>query len=422
MPSFLASSTDATELVTKLVIQIAIILIAAKLGGEICQRYIRIPAVLGELTAGVIIGPYLLGGVHFFGLPAIFPLSTEMGTIPVSSEIWSLAQIGSIVLLFFVGLETNLSLFMKYAGPAILVAIGGVLLPFFLGVVGTTLFGPVDSIFATEALFMGAILTATSVGITARVLSEMGALHSGEGVTILAAAVIDDILGILILTIVIGISAAGVISAGGVMWVGFKAIGFWIALTAGGLIIAPHLTKFMQGFKVPGAPIALFLALALIGAGLAESFGLALIIGAYSMGLALSKTDLAHKLIDPFSSIYNALVPIFFVVMGMLVDISAMKESIILGIVITILAIISKVVGSGVPSVFAGFSKKGALRIGVGMMPRGEVALIIAGVGLSTGVIGQDLFGVSIVMTVVTSVLAPIILVALFRNNSPTDS
>ena len=135
MPSYLASSTDATELVTKLVIQIAIILIAAKLGGEICQRYIRIPAVLGELTAGVIIGPYLLGGVHFFGLPAIFPLSTEMGTIPVSSEIWSLAQIGSIVLLFFVGLETNLSLFMKYAGPAILVAIGGVLLPFFLGVV-----------------------------------------------------------------------------------------------------------------------------------------------------------------------------------------------------------------------------------------------------------------------------------------------
>jgi len=238
----------------------------------------------------------------------------------------------------------------------------------------------------------------------------------------LVTAVIDDILGILILTIVIGISAAGVISAGGVMWVGFKAIGFWIALTAGGLIIAPHLTKFMQGFKVPGAPVALFLALALIGAGLAESFGLALIIGAYSMGLALSKTDLAHKLIDPFSSIYNALVPIFFVVMGMLVDISAMKESIILGIVITILAIISKVVGSGVPSVFAGFSKKGALRIGVGMMPRGEVALIIAGVGLSTGVIGQDLFGVSIVMTVVTSVLAPIILVALFRNNSPTDS
>ena len=250
----------------------------------------------------------------------------------------------------------------------------------------------------------------------------MGSLHSAEGVTILAAAVMDDILGILILTIVVGISTAGIISASGVMWVGFKAIGFWIALTAGGLIIAPYLTKFIDNLKVPGAPIALFLALALLGAGLAESFGLALIIGAYSMGLAMSKTDLAQRMIDPFSSIYNALVPIFFVVMGMLVDISAMKESIILGIVITILAIISKVVGSGIPSIFAGFNKKGALRIGVGMMPRGEVALIIAGIGLSTGVIGQDLFGVSIVMTVVTSVLAPIILVRLFRNNPTTDS
>lgn len=410
---------NITELITHLTIQVAVILVAAKLGGEICQRYFRVPSVLGELSAGVIIGPFAIGGWSIFGLDPLFPLAIHGGAnsgIPVSTEIYFLAQFASIVLLFVVGLETDLSLFMKYAGPALLVAAGGVIFPFFLGMVSTVIFGPAEGLFSPEALFMGAIMTATSVGITARVLTELKSLHTPEGVTILAAAVVDDVLGILILTIVVGVSTIGSISAGGVAWVGFKAIAFWLVLTGGGILLAPYIARVIGKLQVPGGGVVLFLALALFAAAMAEMFGLALIIGAYSVGLALSRTELAHRMMDPLTAIYHGLVPVFFVVMGMLVDISAMKGALILGVVITLLAIVSKVFGGGLPALATGFTMRGAWRIGFGMLPRGEVALIIAGIGLVRGVIGQDLFGVAILMTVVTTVIAPVVLVPLFRS------
>ena len=420
MPFLATSEGDITELVTRLIIQVAVILVAAKLGGEVCQRYLRVPAVLGELAAGVIIGPFALGGWGIFGLDPLFPPIPEFlagaSIVPISTEIYFLAQLASVVLLFVVGLETNLSLFVKYAGPALLVAMGGLFLPFFLGLIPTALLGFADGFFAPEALFMGAIMAATSVGITARVLTELGSLGTAEGVTILAAAVVDDVLAILVLTVVVGISMAGAISATGVAWVGFKAIAFWLVLTGGGILLAPFIARLIGGMRVPGAGVALFLALALIAAGLAEGFGLALIIGAYSMGLALSRTELARRLLEPLTAVYNALVPIFFVVMGMLVNLAAMKEAIVLGVVISLLAIVGKVFGAGLPALATGFNTRGAWRVGVGMLPRGEVALIIAGIGLARGIIGQDLFGVAILMTVVTTVMAPIILVPLFRS------
>jgi Kef-type K+ transport system membrane component KefB len=306
---------------------------------------------------------------------------------------------------------------MKYAGPASLIAIGGVLIPFACGVYGTIWFGFADSFSDPKALFMGAILTATSVGITARVLSDIKHLDSAEGVTILAAAVLDDVLGILVLTIVVGISESGEVSLSDVALVGGKAVGFWIALTGIGILLSKYISIFLDSFRVPGAAIALALSLALLAAGLAESFGLAMIIGAYSMGLSLSGTKIAHRLEEPMRAVYNAFVPIFFVVMGMLVDIPAMKGVLVFGAVITGLAVMSKIIGSGVPALMTGFTKWGSWRVGIGMLPRGEVALIIAGIGLSRGIVGADLFGVSIMMTVITTLIAPIILVPAFKNN-----
>jgi Kef-type K+ transport system membrane component KefB len=142
-----------------------------------------------------------------------------------------------------------------------------------------------------------------------------------------------------------------------------------------------------------------------------------MIIGAYSMGLSLSGTKIAHRLEEPMRAVYNAFVPIFFVVMGMLVDIPAMKGVLVFGAVITGLAVMSKIIGSGVPALMTGFTKWGSWRVGIGMLPRGEVALIIAGIGLSRGIVGADLFGVSIMMTVITTLIAPIILVPAFKNN-----
>ena len=171
----------------------------------------------------------------------------------------------------------------------------------------------------------------------------------------------------------------------------------------------------MNRFKVSGAGLVLTVALALFAAGLAEIFGLAFIIGAFSIGLALSTTKMGHTVEEQMIPVTNILVPVFFVVMGMLVDVSSMMNAIWFGLVISLLAILSKVFGSGIPALFTGFNLRGASRIGVGMMPRGEVALIIAGIGLTNGIIGQELFGVSIMMTVITTLLAPIVLIPLFK-------
>lgn len=417
MPSVLPAGGEITHIVTQLVIQLAIILIAAKLSGEFCMRVLRIPPVLGELAAGVIIGPHLLGGIPIFGWEA-FPVVADAGVIPVSTELWSIAQVASIVLLFFVGLELNLQVFLRYAGPATAVALGGVLLPFILGMVGTVAMGYADSFTDVQSLFVGAIMTATSVGITARVLSDLGALDSSEGVTVIAAAVVDDVLGIIVLTVVVGIHAAGGVSLGNVGIVAAKALGFWLALSVLGTLIAPYIARFISALRVRGAAVALFLGLAFLAAGLAETFGLAFIIGAFSMGLALSGTNLARELEEHLSAVYEALVPIFFVVMGTLVDVSSMVDTIVFGVVITLLAIVGKVAGGIIPALFTGFNMRGSSRIGIGMLPRGEVALIIAGIGLAEGVIAEDIFGVSILMTVVTTILAPMGLVLLYRNKA----
>ncbi len=415
--SVLPADGDITPIVTQLVIQLAIILIAAKLGGELCTRFLHIPPVLGELAAGVIIGPHLLGGMPIFGWEA-FPAIPDGGVIPVSPELWSIAQVASIVLLFFVGLELKLQAFLRYAGPATAVALGGVLLSFILGMVGTVVMGHAESFTDAQALFMGAIMTATSVGITARVLSDLGAMDSSEGVTVIAAAVVDDVLGIIVLTVVVGIHAAGGVSASNVGIVAAKALGFWLGLSVIGTLVAPYIARGISAMRVRGASVALFLGLAFLAAGLAETFGLAFIIGAFSMGLALSGTSLAKELEEPLSAVYEALVPVFFVVMGTLVDVSSMVDTIVFGVVITLLAIGGKVIGGMVPAFFTGFNLRGSSRVGVGILPRGEVALIIAGIGLAEGIIGEEVFGVSILMTVVTTILAPMGLVLLYRNKA----
>ena len=414
---------DFTELVAHLVFQLAVILVVAKIGGEICERYFKVPAVLGELVAGIVIGPFALGGISFFGLEPMFQELTgsgeSAGAIPVSLELFSVSQIAAVVLLFAAGLETDLKQFLRFAGPASLVAVGGVVLPFAFGLGATLLFKPAGlsgDALLYSALFMGAVMTATSVGITARVLSDQQKLDTPEGVTILAAAVLDDVLGILVLTVVIGVATEGEVSVSQVIWIGVKALGFWLALMGGGILASRYISRAISAFKVSGAALALALALAFLSAGLAESFGLAMIIGAYSIGLALSGTPLARRLEESIMSVYHALVPVFFVVMGMMVDVTAMGGVLFFGAVITTLAIISKVVGCGVPALVTGFNKIGSWRVGIGMLPRGEVALIIAGIGLSRGVVESDMFGVAIMMTIITTLLAPIILVPSFRS------
>ena len=411
---------NITEVVAHLVLQLAVILFAAKLGGELFERFLKQPGVLGELLAGVAIGPYALGGMELPIVGALFGHGAGAGSVvPVSTELWAVAQIGAVVLLFFAGLETDFNLFFRYSGPAFVTAMGGVILPFVLGVFATVVFGLATGPLDPVALFVGAILTATSVGITARVLGDIRKLDTPEGVTILAGAVIDDVLGIIVLAIVVSLGASGDVSLENLLVVGGKALGFWLGLMAVGILFSKWISRALSSFRSSGASLALALAIAFLAAALAEMFGLAMIIGAYTIGLALSNTEVAEDLREPMESVFHALVPIFFVVMGMLVNFGAMGPVLGFGLVVSVLAVISKVVGCGVPALAVGFNRWGATRIGIGMMPRGEVALIVAGVGLSRGVIEADIFGVSIMMTLVTTVLAPMLLVPVFKRGGP---
>ena len=417
-----ASGHSITHMMMHLILQLAVIIIVAKIGGYLFQRFLKMPSVLGELASGMLIGPYALGGQ--IDLPGLGVLFAENAGFAASAELYGIATLASIILLFLAGLETDLAAFLRYSVVGSFVGLGGLVFAFVLGD-GLAVLWPgngIDSFMDPAALFLGVISVATSVGITARILAEKRKMASPEGVTILAGAVFDDVLGIVTLAIVMGMAKVS-LDGGEVNWgeigiIAAKAIGFFVVVTSLGLIFARKITAAIKKFKSTEIIVAICFGLALLLAGLAEMAGLAMIIGAYIMGLALSRTDLANEIEHHLEGVYNILVPIFFCVMGMMVDFSVMKPVLLFGTAYSLLAIISKVVGCGLPAFLMKFNLRGSLRIGLGMLPRGEVALIIAGIGLAGGIIDQGIFGVSIMMTVITTMLAPPLLVKSFDGGS----
>ena len=446
-----------TEEMMFLVLQIGIIIFAAKVGGAIASM-MKLPSILGELAAGIVIGPWALGGIGFcpdmfnglfkdglFHGAALREMAAHGHTFDATSPaLYGIATLASIILLFLSGLETNLKMFLKYSFVGSMVGVGGVLVSFAFGDLCAVWLLPqffetfadlksmplAQAITQAAPLYMGIMSTATSVGITARILSEKKKMDSEEGTTIMAGAVIDDVLGLIVLAIGNGIIAANVgakaaaegAAAGGMDWgniglVALKAFGVWLGATAIGVLAARYIAKFLKRcFKSPVVIATIAFGLALVLAGFVEVMGLAMIIGAYVMGLALSRTDLKHPITEMLTPVYTFLVPVFFCAMGMMVDMSALcsKPVLIFGGIYTALAVLAKVLGCMIPSMCCGFNFLGGLRIGAGMVPRGEVALIIAGIGLSAGYLTQEIFGIGILMTLVTTVVAPPALVGLF--------
>lgn len=442
-----------------LVLQVGVILFAARMGGSIAAS-LKLPSILGELAAGIVIGPWALGGIGFgdgifsgglFHGSVLREMMSAEGRIidATSPQLYGIATLASVILLFLSGLETNLKMFFRYSFVGSMVGIGGVVVSFLLGDLCAVCFLPKffsvfgaggehclvgiplsEAMTKSAPLYMGIMSTATSVGITARILSEKKKMDSEEGVTIMAGAVIDDVLGLIVLAIGNGIIAANLAAAktggaGGMDWGGIglvavKSFGVWLGATLIGVIAARWISKALKkAFKDPVVIGTMAFGLALMLAGFFEFMGLAMIIGAYVMGLSLSRTDLKHSIQETLSPVYTFLVPVFFCVMGMMVDVTALcsKPVVYFGIIYTVLAIIAKIVGCMIPSMFCGFTTVGALRIGAGMVPRGEVALIIAGLGLSYGYLTQEIFGIGIMMTLVTTVVAPPALVGLFSVN-----
>lgn len=420
-----------SHLMTLLILQLSVLVVASQLFGRVFSRYLRLPKVLGELAAGMIVGPYCLGSIELNFLQGpLFPAVDS--ALPVSPELYGFATFASIILLFYSGLETDLKTFLRFSGTGSLVGIGGVIVSFLLGDLAAVLLLPgVDGFMNPTALFLGTLSTATSIGITARILSERNRMSTPEGVTIMAAAVLDDVIGIVLLAVVVGISrisaSGGDIHWGSISLIAAKAVGFWLVTTVLGILLAPRLSRRIKFFESNEMIATLSFGIALMLSGLSELAGLAMIIGAYVVGLSLSRTDISFEIRDRIQGLYDFIVPVFFAVMGMMVDFAALRPILGFGIVFALLAMAGKMLGCGLPALAAGFNMRGAIRIGAGMLPRGEVTLIVAGVGLASGAIGQDAFGVAVMTLLVASVVSPPFLVRSFEGGpgyrrSLTDS
>ncbi|MGD1815423.1 MAG: cation:proton antiporter [Pleomorphochaeta sp.] len=405
-----------------LMLQLGVIIIATKFVGYVFANYLKQPKVLGELCAGMIVGPYLLGSIPLGEFGPLFPLPLDT-TIPVSPALYGISTLGSIFLLFDSGLETDLPTFIKFSVKASVVGLGGVIVSFAFGAGATVLLlDNVHSFLDPAALFLGTVCTATSIGITARILGETKKIATPEGVTIMAAAVLDDVISIVLLSVVVGITSVQV-EGGSIHWgiiaaVAFKAILFWLACTVIGVIIAPKFTKGMKRLNSLPLISEIAFGVAMLLAGFSEMAGLAMIIGAYITGLALSQTDVAHGMSVRIKSVSEFFVPVFFAVMGMMVNFSALRSVLGFALLFSVIAFLGKLIGCGAPALLVGFNIKGAYRIGCGMLPRGEVTLIVAGIGLASGAISHDLFGVAVMTMLVASVTAPPMLVSAFKGGS----
>jgi Kef-type K+ transport system membrane component KefB len=396
---------------TNVVLFLAVIIIAGKLGGEIAERLGQ-PAVLGELVAGVALGNLAFTGFGFFDV------------IKTDASIDMLAQLGVLILLFEVGLESTIEQMLKVGLSAFLVASLGVAAPFALGwLVGAWLL-PHESMYAHA--FLGATLCATSVGITARVLKDLGRTQTSEARIILGAAVIDDVMGLVILAVVVGIiAAAGSSSGEGAAGVSFgavavivaKAFGFLVGALVVGVWLAPKLFRIASRFQSRGILLAVSLSFCFVLAWLSGVIGLAPIVGAFAAGLILEEFHFRdfigrgeHTLKELVQPISSFLVPIFFVVMGMRTDLSALAQPGVLALAaaLTLAAIAGKqICGLGV--VGKGIDRRS---VGIGMIPRGEVGLIFANAGSNLILNGQkvidpSVYSAIVIMVIVTTMITP---------------
>ena len=378
-----AADAGAADAVTPLLTALVAIFVATKVLGELAQRLGQ-PAVLGELLAGILLGGSALGIVD-----------------PANPVIAVLAQIGVIVLLFETGLHTELKSLLSVGSEATTVALAGVIIPFALGYASALAFG----LGHLPALVAGAALCATSVGISARVLSDLGCLESAEGRVVLGAAVLDDIVGLVILAVVADVVTGTSVDVLHVSRISAVAILFFAAAVFVGMRVAPPAFGVIERIKSAGALGVFGLAFAFALAVLAKVAGSALIIGAFAAGLALFVVPQKQEIQRSTTTIGHFFVPIFFASVGAAVDLRALANprSLGVGVALIVCGMIGKILAGYVPWWFRGRK----LLVGVAMMPRGEVGLIFAQMGLATGAIDHGLFGAIMLMVLATTLVTP---------------
>ena len=371
----------------EILLSLLVVFVAAQIGGEVAQR-LKLPAVVGEIAAGCLVGPYALGWVQ------------------LNEPLEVLAELGAVLLLFSVGLETRASDLRKVGRVATLVGVLGVVLPFVLG----GLWAWASGFETPKAMFVASAFVATSAGITARVLQDLGVLGRTESRIILGAAVIDDILAMLLLGVVTAVQGGERINVVGLVIVLVQAVGFVALVALVGTRVMQKSSTLLEAPINPLSPLTLSLALCLALAVAASYIGLAAIIGAFLAGMVVAESKQRHSLEKQIQVIMAFLVPFFFVVTGAKVNVGQLGSVSVLAMVavVTLLAVVSKLVGCGLGALSLG--KRSAAIVGVGMVPRGEVGIIVASLGQQAGVFSETIYAVIIAMSLITSIIAPPVL------------
>ncbi|MBI1663137.1 MAG: cation:proton antiporter [Nitrosopumilus sp.] len=394
------------------IIGVGILLFAAKLMAELFLR-LKLPIVLGELLAGMIVGPFALG--QFFILDG-------KQLLHINDEIKILGEMGAIVILFMAGLEMTPKEFLKGGKASFTVGALGVVVPFFAGFVIFGLFG----FEALESMLIATALTATSIAISIQVLSEFGKLKAPEARLIIGAAVVDDILAIAVLSVVISItgSDAGIesINVTDVAITILQVLGFFAIMLVVAVIIIPKVIT-PRLWKAKGSVEGIATASFFGAAALAGSIGLSPIVGAFAVGMALSTTKVFEKVENYIGKIGLIFAPLFFAIIGAQVDLRAVDLNILMvSAVIIVVAVVTKLLGCGLPAMLFLKSKAQGMRVGIGMISRGEVGLIVAGVGVTAGVLTSEVYSTIVIMVAVTTIITPIWLKMEYRKEQKSGT
>lgn len=417
------AATDTPLVLAAVLLSLVVIYVSSKIGGELCDR-INLPSVLGELVAGVVVGVSAFDILVFPGagengsgsmimtlLQLTSTISPESVTsiFEAQSEVISvLAELGVIILLFEIGLESDLKELLRVGPQATVVAIVGVAVPFALGTIGLILLFHTPVV---PAIFAGAALTATSIGITAKVLAELQQLTSKEGQIIIGAAVLDDVLGIIVLAVVASLARDGTVEVGNVIYLIVSAAAFLVGAIWLGRLLIPVFETVVDGLKTRGQLLISALIFAFTLAYIANVIQLEAILGSFAAGLILAESQRRRELEEQIIPIADMFVPIFFIVVGARTDVSVLnpfvpdnREGLIVASFLIVVAILGKVVTGLTVFGQPGINR---LAIGFGMIPRGEVGLVFAAVGSASGVLSKSLNAAIIAMVILTTFVAP---------------
>ena len=379
------------------IISLALLLFTAKIFAELFHR-VKLPIVLGELLAGIVIGPYALGGLPLFnGEPLVI----------LDETIKNIGELAAIVILFVAGLEITPREFLRGGASSFTIGALGVIIPFFVGYYVFSLYG----LEALETLLIATALKATSIAISIQVLSSIGKMQTKEARLILGAAIVDDILAIAILSVVLTMVQTGNTTPD-IMEITFlilKILGLFVALLVGSILLVPRILHREKLWKSQGSIEGITTAIFFGGAAIAALIGLSPIVGAFAIGMAVASTRLIKQVEEYVHKLQIIFAPLFFAIIGAQVDLRGINLDVLLiaGILVFI-AIVTKLLGCGLPSIIFLKDKSKAMKVGIGMISRGEVGLIVAGIGATSGVLSGDIYTAIIVMVAVTTIITPI--------------